>query len=343
MAVFQPNAMITAKHIKKSAGIFFIIVLLIPSILSGCSGYRSGSMPKQMGTEEKQKEDTIPEQLKGLETSIEKIIKTFNGPAVMPEEGKKNKEAQGDGEQQTGSKGSQSQGSQDSGTQSGQGSQDGQGNTSGQGQQGQQPKKPTPWEEITPTINTMHFTWNTYMPMAVKRGASKKLIEGFSTALNSLTSTIIGKNETNTLMAANYLYASIPDFYSLYRTKTSPEIKRMRYLTRNAMLNATTANWKQTDTDITNLMGTWTLYKTALTQTDQEAAGKLDFSVYELQNVIKGRNQPLIDIKGRIVLSNIQVIEKSVSGEKDSSGEGGASGSGGSGGDGGDDGSGQSG
>jgi len=50
------------------------------------------------------------------------------------------------------------------------------------------------------------------------------------------------QNKTNTLLAASYLYAYIPDFYSLYRAETSPEIKRVRYYTRNAMLNAMTAN-----------------------------------------------------------------------------------------------------
>jgi len=50
------------------------------------------------------------------------------------------------------------------------------------------------------------------LPLAAKKNAGRNLIDGFSTALNSLTDTVISKNKTNTLLAASYLYAYIPDF-----------------------------------------------------------------------------------------------------------------------------------
>ncbi|HHW48051.1 MAG TPA: hypothetical protein GXX14_05465, partial [Clostridiaceae bacterium] len=184
-----------------------------------------------------------------------------------------------------------------------------------QGQQGQETQKPAakdPWQKITPIINTLHYKWNSFMPAAVKLGADKTLIDNFSNALNSLTNTIIEKNKTNVLLAASYLYAYIPDFYALYRTPTSPEIKRIRYYTRNAMLNAMTANWEQADSDINNLKESWALYKNTIPKDLQEEASKLDFSIYELGNVIAEKNQPLVDIKGRVAMSNIESLEKAM-------------------------------
>jgi len=111
--------------------------------------------------------------------------------------------------------------------------------------------------------NHKHFALSVEQLLAPgsKKNAGRNLIDGFSTALNSLTDTVISKNKTNTLLAASYLYAYIPDFYSLYRAETSPEIKRVRYYTRNAMLNAMTANWEQADSDMSNLKNVWNLYK----------------------------------------------------------------------------------
>lgn len=154
------------------------------------------------------------------------------------------------------------------------------------------------------------------MPMAAKMGAGKNSIENFSSALNSLTSTSISKNRTNTLMASSYLYAYIPDFYALYKTQTSPEVKKLRHYTRNAMLNVMTGNWTQADTDMNNLKATWSLYKNALGKDQQEISGKLDFSVQELEKVIKEKNQPLSDIKGRVALANVEALEKSLDKEK---------------------------
>ena len=148
--------------------------------------------------------------------------------------------------------------------------------------------------------------------MSVKQGAAKQLADDFSTALNNLTNAIISKNQNNTLMAANRLYSYIPDFYYLYRTKTSPEIKRLRYYSRSAVLNAMTANWAQADTDINSLKASWSLFKNTVPKDQQELSSKLDFSLQELEKVVKEKNQPLVDIKGRVALSNVQEMEKAL-------------------------------
>jgi len=161
-------------------------------------------------------------------------------------------------------------------------------------------------------INELHYRWNSYMPMAVKKGANQKLVDDFSSALNSLTNTIISKNRTNTLMAASNIYSYIPDLYSLYKLPVSPEIKRIRYYTRNAMLNAMINDWEQADLDIDKLKSLWALYKNAIPKEQQDDASRLDFSVYELEKVIISRDPPLCDIKGRVAMSNIIALEKAM-------------------------------
>lgn len=311
-----------------------IFTLIIAFFLTSCSQKGSQKEPeaKQQAAEDNQESGKAPEELQSIESGIESIFKILEGPAVEMEEdtskktteedqtGKKQEQGQDQGQEQ---QSSDEEGSQKQQGESGQDGQQKQG-----GQQQQQPRPKDPWAEITPIVNKLHYQWNAYMPKAVKMGANKTLIENFSNALNSLTNTIITKNKTNTLLAASYLYAYVPDMYSLYRTSTSPEVKRIRHYIRNAMLNGMTANWTQADTDMGSLKSSWSLFKNTIPKEQQDNANKLDFSIYELEKVIKEKNQPLTDIKGRVALANVQAIEKAS--EKEGGQEGGGEQEGGS-------------
>lgn len=299
-------------------------MFIFPLFLSGCSQRTAKATPQQLSQKSEQSSDKAPDQLTGMEENIEKIIQTLHGPSGDT------KADSAKTPQQSGMSSQDKQGGQGKGKEQGQGQQKQGQQAPGQQTPGQQTSQQDPWETVSAAINTLHYQWDSYMPSAVKAGANKKLMENFSNALNSLTTTIIGKNRTNTLMAASYLYAYIPDFYSLYKTETSSDIKRVRYYTRNALLNAITANWTQADHDLNNLKSLWSLYRTTLDKDKQDISNKIDLSIIELEKVIKERNQPLTDIKGRVMISNIDSMEKSSkkSSGQQSSGGGSQSGSG---------------
>jgi uncharacterized membrane protein YgcG len=67
------------------------------------------------------------------------------------------------------------------------------------------------------------------------------------------------------------------------------------------------------------------MYKNTVSKEQQDTASKLDFSIYELEKVVKQRNQLLTDIKGRVALDNIKSLEKA-SEKEGQSGAGGGSG-----------------
>ncbi len=273
---------------------FIRLILLILSIISivflisGCSKKDKNSSPEGQSLGKEEQSEKIPDDLKEIEENIEKIINSLDGPAVGIRKEEK-KEGEINKKEASGSEGK----------------------STGEDTGGKTQQK-DPWEEITPIINKMHYTWNSYMPQAMKKGATQKVLDDFSNALNNLTSTIITKNKTNTLMAANYLYAYIPDLFSLYRTKSPSEIKRVRYYARNAMLNSLTANWTQAELNIDNLKSTWMVLRNVLDKKNQDSINKLDLSIAELEKVVKSKNQPLSDIKGRIALANIEEIEESL-------------------------------
>ncbi len=310
---------------KKNTVLIASIFLTSSIILSGCTG--SAPKQSQMQTQQDTSSKSM-EQLSGIENNIEKIIKAMNGPAVETEEkqGGGTQQGQGQSQQQgTQQQSTQQQSTQQQSTQGGGGQGGNQGGQSGgqggaQGSQGgqQQPSKPQetkaqdPWQDILGTINSMHYEWNGYTPEAIKLGASKSLLDGFETALNDLTLAVMNKSRDNTIMTANRLYSYVPDLYALHKSSISPEIKRIRYYIRDSILNSLADNIPQSETDITSMKSSWSMLKISLSKEMQDNAGKLDFSIYELEKVVKERNKALVDIKGRVALSNVSALEKAM-------------------------------
>ncbi|HOM02378.1 MAG TPA: hypothetical protein PLH43_06085 [Acetivibrio sp.] len=332
------------KKVFDTAKNCWMVPIIISLALCGCNNNenkqnKENPEVKQQQLGSKSEGDEIPEQLESLEENIEKIFLALDGPAIELKKGKqevqnqdkekkdigndkdtqnekkssKSKENNEEGEKkESKDEESSNENNQEKESQKGSNTEEGTNQKKQQSSTGIEEEKEDPWKEIDKIINTLHYQWNSYTPQAANKNAGMDLIDGFSTALNSLTDTVIGKNKTNTLLAASYLYSYIPDFYSLYRTETSPEIKRVRYYTRNAMLNAMTANWEQADSDIKNLKTIWNMYKNIVPEEQKELSSKLDYSIQEFEKVLSGKNQPLCDIKGRVVISNIQALEESM-------------------------------
>lgn len=311
-----------------------LLIVLTASILLLCGCNRNQQSPESKAEQMKasEKSDKVPEDLENIENSIEKIIKALEGPAVTIKDEKeqgKDKASQSENQENEGNEDKKSSQSKKSETEDSEENQDKQSeNKNNQESKEQKDSEESdskkaaskdPWQEISSTINNLHYQWNAYIPSATKKNAHKDLIDNFDDSLNNLTSNIVTKDKNKTLLAANSLYKFIPDFYMLYKTPSSPEIKRIRYYIRNAVLNASISNWEQSKKDIDDLKSSWTIYKNAIDQKNQELASKLDYSIYELEKVVNEKNMYLTDIKGRIAISNTESIEKA---EKEKENEG---------------------
>lgn len=294
---------------KKTVATAGMCLLLSLCLLTACGQSGQQASPQQQSAQQQQQTEKEPQKLKDIENSIEEMIKELEGPSAPVGGGEEQKgEQQQDGEQKS---------SQDKSSQQGEQNQQGQ-----QGQQGQQPKQPEdPWKTVSSTIDQLHFQWNEFMPEAIKKGAGLKITDNFSNSLNYLTTTAGARDKKKTLLAANGLYGCIPDLFSLYRTKMSPEIKRMHYLIRNVILTSEAGDWVQAEKDINGLKASWVVSKGSLEKEQEKEQVKLDMSLAELEKVVKEKNQQLTAIKGRVALSNIQAVEKSY--EKDSEKSGG--------------------
>jgi len=309
-------------RLKPSLSLLLIVIITCSLLIGGCKRKEQSpeSQAKQMkGTE---KSDKIPEDLEKIENSIEKIIRALEGPAVAikGEEGQDNNKAGQSQKPESNHKDAKSNDSEKESTSEEKSEEykseskeekttEEQKNSVGNDSEKGVPQK-DPWQEISSITNQLHYEWNAYIPSAMKKNAGKDLIDKFDNSLNNLTSNAVTKDKNKTLLAANELYQYIPDFYMLYRTPSSPEIKRIRYYIRNAVLNASILNWDQARKDIENLKSSWAIYKNTIDAQNQDLASKLDYSIYELEKVVNESNVYLTDIKGRIAISNTESIEK---------------------------------
>ncbi|RNC29845.1 MAG: hypothetical protein AWM53_00063 [Candidatus Dichloromethanomonas elyunquensis] len=262
---------------KKQQVIFIGAMILVLIFLPGCSMLKkiTGQQPKQ----ESQSQQEEPKQLMQIETILDKIFTDLGGPALESEK------VQGQGQE----------------------------DQPGQNQQNKQSASvQDPWQQVSQEIKSLHLSWNEIMPEAAKKGAKKDLIDNFSNTLNNLTKTADTKDKDKVLLSANSLYQYIPELYSLYQTKTSPELKRVNYYSRNIILNAKTGNWDKVSSDTEKLKSLWSLIKNTAGKDQQEDSAKLDLSIYELEKVVQERNKELIDIKGKIIQTNLQSLLKSM-------------------------------
>lgn len=289
-------------------------IFLIIGCITGCGMFKKNSNQQQ---NPEGQTDKIPKQLQNIESNIEKIFLTLGGPSLGAKEEKsdqttdkdssKSQESQGQGEE----KQQESQGQQEQNEQKGsEGQKPEQGEEPGTSKK--QAGEQDPWQQITQQIKNLHFSWNEYLPEAIKKGAKKEVIDGFSEALNKLTKITEDKGAVKSLLTANQLYSYVPDLYSLYKTKTSPEFKRLGYYARNSILTARSSDWTKASSDIEELKSTWALVKNTIDKKQQEDSAKLDLSIYELDKVVKEKNKNLTEIKGEITLTNIEALQKSM-------------------------------
>jgi len=326
------------KH-SKIVAICLINMLVTALAVSACGKSEQKQSPQQMSAQQQQQSEKEPQKLKDIEAKIEEMVKSLDGPSINLKEQKEKESSSSQSSQSSSSQektqsqsGQQSQGQSSNQQGQGQGSQQSQGQSSnqqgqGQGSQQNQPAQKSqqsqpeePWKTIGQIIANLHYQWNDYLPDAVKKGASLKITENFSNALNNLTVTAQSKDNAKALKAANNLYQYVPDLYSLYRTKMSSEIKKMAYFVRNIVIDASTDDWTQANTDSASLDASWSIAKNSLGKEQLNDMSKLDFSISELKKVAKAKDKQLTDIKGRVAMTNIEAIEKSY--EKESSSQG---------------------
>lgn len=294
---------------RKTLVVMLAIILLILSSTS-CSRMLGQNNNKQQGQNEQQQQKKDPpsaltEMEKETDNMIQQIQKIRDQRAQMVRQQTSASQKQNVGnksqqEQQKSNQGPQKQGQQKQGQQKQQKSQN---------QDVQQTQLTINWQDFEKRIKAVNELWNSYEPQAKKDGAPDVLIFQFEKQLNTLTSTIMARNEEETLVAANGLYQYYPQFFNLYRHKAPPEIKEIKYYLQEILINAEAGKWQDAAALLENMEKAWQTAKSRMQKPDQELNARIDHAMQDFSQVVKQKDLQLVKIKGEILLKNVEKVK----------------------------------
>lgn len=320
------NTKFRVMNMKKSVNkLLLVITILIPLLFCGCPDEEQQQQQQPSKTQSEQ-EDKDSTKLKKIQDDIEAIIEKLSG--IPQQELKKQEEEEqkavqegGGGEEGQSNQGQQGNQNSQNGQQGGQEMQGGQqqGGEASQGmdqQQGAQQKsliqkqKPVEWETVFKDTQKLHVEWNEYIAQAAKDGVPKNSIDSFGNTLIQFTNFIIMKKKEEAVINANNLLFSLINFWSHYDSKIPPDVMKLKYFIRNVIFYSAVNKWDKVNE---NINAGKTLFQTLRATADkeqQEKINKIDFSIQEIEKVIKMHDYPLIRLKGKIVTDNLKELEK---------------------------------
>lgn len=273
-------------------------------------GCGSGNQ-QQQNQPQPQKEEKKPDKLKKIEEDVEAMVGMLGGVPTGSEEGGQQKQGQNE------------QGGQQNAPDKAQGGQ------SQDGQQKQGEKQPVKqekplleskpqvnWEEAFKNVEEIHKEWNDYIAEAAKNGVSKSNIDGFSNNLDDLTGYISVKDRVPALLAANSLTLYIANFWMSYDGKVPPDVKRLKHYVRNIIYYSYIPDWPSAEKNMNISKNLFQSIRTVSDKEKQDLINKVDYSIQELDRVVKRKNPSLIKIKGKLVADNIIDLEKQMESSK---------------------------
>lgn len=169
--------------------------------------------------------------------------------------------------------------------------------------------KPQNWDEIKKTIEKLHVDWNSYEPQARKDGATPEMIDGFKRQLNALSEKAETQNTDIVLKEVNILYAHYPPFFNLYKHYAPPEIKKLKFLTRQIILDSQIQNWHDVDRLLVDVKTTWLTAKSRMENADMVLNEKIDYAIDDLTDVANQKKSSLVRLKGDILLQNLEQVK----------------------------------
>lgn len=293
----------------KQKNLFLIVCLIsLAIVLAGCSFRQPERSPgqKQNNSPQPKGEEKIPEELKGIKSSLEQLFSQLEQKKELQDNPQKLEQmvAQKNGEQkeekqneQQGGENEQSQEKQQKSSQGGQ-------------EQSKEQKSPLKdWSKEDQQVIDLHQKWNGFEPIAVKTGIEQSDLNSFKEQLDQLTVTIKSRNIQDSLLAVNGAYKFIPSFIEFYEQENPPDLYRVKYQLNEIIFNAEGGNWELSENETNALEEIWPKLRVKLRSKDADLAEKFEFAIKDLKRTVGKQNKELVKIKGKIAMDNLKEME----------------------------------
>ncbi len=165
------------------------------------------------------------------------------------------------------------------------------------------------WKKMEEHVEKLQSSWNSYVNVATKDGASNDLIKNFENQLDLLTTKIMEQQEASLLDAVNDLYKFYPRFYDLYKHQAPPNVKDMKYYVRKIIIDSENYRWSENKESIDSLRQAWETAKSRMEKPDRDTNQKIDAAIDSFSRSVGQQNIHLIKMKGDILIKGIEEIK----------------------------------
>ena len=173
-------------------------------------------------------------------------------------------------------------------------------------------QKKDSWELINENVKEIHSLWNSYAPLAEKKGVDFETVTMFSSKLNELTHSSLAKNVRSSIVFSGELLKVLPSFYKLYKTKMPADLKKIKVLTYCTIIYSTNNFISEANMCAEDLQNTWSILKQneEVQKLSKETISQIDYAIAQLKEVTIANDTPLVIIKGQVLLSIILEIDE---------------------------------
>ncbi|MDD2620618.1 MAG: hypothetical protein PHC92_08130 [Syntrophomonadaceae bacterium] len=174
-------------------------------------------------------------------------------------------------------------------------------------------KKEDVWQKTDKSLKSIHQSWNTLEPEAIKAGLQIDARDNFEKALEELTINLSQQNSEESLMAAVTLYKHFADLAQVFAMAIPPEFFQLKYEVMGAIAEAGKKDWTAAQKRLPNIQEHWNNLKVQAQDADKMLLNRSEFSVYDLRDAIESEQSDLASIKGEILMKNLKQLEAELS------------------------------
>lgn len=174
------------------------------------------------------------------------------------------------------------------------------------------------WFESDKRSYDLYKMWNVLEAKLHNLTASKDAREELKKKLDLISDSIGEKNVRDSLFSLNSLTMDLSTFVDSFDSKVPKSVFRMKYHTRQAVLDASEQNYKQAISHLNMISELKSSPSQKLIeQEDKNIVDKLNFSIDDLKKQLEAGDFHLIQVKAAIVIKNIMLMENVLRGSVD--------------------------
>ncbi|MBO8158968.1 hypothetical protein [Thermosyntropha sp.] len=163
-------------------------------------------------------------------------------------------------------------------------------------------------------LGRMYREWNMLEPELVKEGINKSERENFQKGLDELGKAVQEESKADALLAGLKMYKHYADISRFFAVPVPADFYMVKYEALTAATLAENRDFDKARKHLPAMLEYWNMLKVQKKQADAKLLNQVEFSLYDLKQVIENKEGMLLVWKTEVVKGNFEQLEDSLSG-----------------------------